>query len=342
MTPYREAFKRSLLEGLILLEGVVTQPAGLTYDLRAARAAFMEADGLTAEGVEEAGSDDAAVGGRPARRARPTVTLDQALQNLNITRQTLTVLEELKAVDALWAERTRKVLARAEQRLGAQLRQRIAGQVCGLYVILDPQVAKGRDLLQLAETALKNGARVLQLRDKQTEKGLQLPLAKQLTALCDQHKALFFVNDHADLTGSSGAHGLHVGQKDLSIEDARKYLAPRQLIGRSNATLEEALASQQQGADYIAVGAMFPSTSKDNTRPAGVATLRRVREQSRTPLVAIGGITEANVDEVMAAGADSIAVISAVLSAPDPGQAAARLSERIERVLAARPAAARA
>ena len=129
-TAYSDALKRSLLEGLILLEGAVTQPVGLTYDLRAARAAFMSATGLSADGVDTEGEEP--IGGRPVRRGRVDVPVEQALENLEVTRRTLNLLVERKAVDPGWADRTRKVLARVEQRLGAQLRQPIAAKVRGL------------------------------------------------------------------------------------------------------------------------------------------------------------------------------------------------------------------
>jgi thiamine-phosphate pyrophosphorylase len=260
----------------------------------------------------------------------------QAVENLAVTQRTLDILAGMGAVERPWADRTRRVLARAEQRLSTDARKERVARVRGLYVILDPTAAKGRDLVKLAEAVLKGDARMLQLRDKQLEKGLQLPIAKRLTELCEEHKALLIVNDHADLAAASGAHGVHVGQKDLPVPETRKQLAADQLVGNSNATVEEAMLAQQQGVDYAAVGAMFPSPSKDNTRPAGIATLAKVKEQAQVPLVAIGGITEKNVAEVVAAGADAISVISAVLGAPNPGQAAKRLSEKIEKALAKR------
>jgi thiamine-phosphate pyrophosphorylase len=334
---YADALRRSLLEGMVLLEGVVTQPIGLTHDLRTTRTALMEQMGL-GEGVDAGGDAGASVTGRVLRRERPAITKEQAMDDLAIAQRTLDVLAARGGVERSWAERTRRVLARVGQRLGGEMRQQVAAKVRGLYVILDPQQSRGRDITQIAEQVLKNGARVLQLRDKQSEKGLQLPVAKRLTELCEQHGALLIVNDHADMAASCGAHGLHVGQKDLPVAEARRSLAPRQLLGNSNATMDEAMASQQAGVDYLAVGAMFATTSKDNTRPAGLATLSRVREQAQAPLVAIGGINEGNVEQVIAAGADSVAVISAVAGADDPGQAAARMTERIERALARRGA----
>jgi thiamine-phosphate diphosphorylase len=194
-------------------------------------------------------------------------------------------------------------------------------------------VARG-DPFQAAAAALRGGACAIQWRDKLHDKGDQLPVCHRLRELCARHDALFIVNDHADLAAACGADGLHVGQHDLPVAEARRSLAHAQIVGSSNATLAEAQASQDAGADYIAVGAIYPSPSKARTRPAGLETLRRAREIARVPLVAISGINEGNVAEVVAAGADAVAVISAVIAADDPEGAARRLLERIE---AARP-----
>lgn len=220
-----------------------------------------------------------------------------------------------------WADRALEALGR----LARLLRQERVARLRGLYVIADPQVAGGQDLSPIVRAALEGGARAIQLRDKARDKGDQLPLARHLAILCHEHGALFIVNDHADLARACGADGVHVGQHDLPVPEARRALVPHQLVGRSNATLEEALESESQGADYIAVGAMFPSASKENIRPAGLETLRRVRRATDAPLVAIGGITEANVAEVVRAGADAVCVSAAVVAAEDAFAAARRL-----------------
>lgn len=202
----------------------------------------------------------------------------------------------------------------------------------GLYVILDPQAAGGRPLLDIARAALLGGARVLQLRDKVSGKGEQLPLARELRDLCERYDALLFINDHADLARACDAHGYHGGQRDLPVAAARTVLAPHQLVGRSNALVDEAAASHAEGADYVAVGDVFGSPSKADTRPAGLETLRAVRARVRGPVAAIGGITTSNVHQVVEAGADMACVISAVAGAGDPQRAASLLVERMEQV----------
>ncbi|MBI4202948.1 MAG: thiamine phosphate synthase [Chloroflexi bacterium] len=210
------------------------------------------------------------------------------------------------------------------------LRRQAAAKVAGLYVIVDPTLTGGRDVLEVALAALRGGATAIQLRDKTRDKGDQLPVAHALKALCDQHSAVFIVNDHADLAHAADAHGLHVGQHDLPVPEARAILRPHQFIGTSNALLREAMASMAQQADYLAVGDIFGTASKPGTRPAGLEALRQVRQAvNDLPIVAIGGINLANIDQVLDAGADGVCVISAVCQAPDPEAAARTLVQRI-------------
>ena len=204
-------------------------------------------------------------------------------------------------------------------------RDEAARRVSGLYVIVDAQVARDRDLVDLTEAVLRGGARVIQLRDKLHDKGDVLPVARRIRDLCDRHDAVFIMNDHADLAVACDAHGLHLGQHDLPVAEARAILRPYQIIGTSNALVEEAVESENQDVDYLAVGAMFPTDTKERTRPAGLSTLSAVKATASVPLVAIGGINLANVAQVIRAGADAACVISAVVGAPDPEAAARQL-----------------
>lgn len=206
-------------------------------------------------------------------------------------------------------------------------------KVRGLYVIIDPNHTAGRDPLKVAQAALEGGATAIQFRDKNNDKESQLATVQQLVKLCKDHDAVCVVNDHADLAVACNAHGLHLGQHDLPITEARKIVQPWQFIGKSNALLEESLESYRQGADYIAVGDIFGSTSKKITRSAGIQTFQRIREAIPTggpPIIAIGGINIANVTEVVRAGTDGICVISAVCQANDPKKAARDLLIRIQ------------
>ncbi|MBM3924848.1 MAG: thiamine phosphate synthase [SAR202 cluster bacterium] len=216
-----------------------------------------------------------------------------------------------------------------ESQLGHRSRDAARQKAFGLYVIIDPQATAGRDPLHVTRDALDGGARMVQLRDKARDKGQSLPLARAMKQLCDEKDALFIVNDHADITALCDAHGVHLGLTDLPVAEARKALHPHQLIGRSNHHLEEALEASQAGADYIAVGAMFPTSSKDQPIVGGPMLLKKVKGSVDVPVVAIGGITAERVAEVVRAGADALCVISAVGLAPSPRDAAARLVESI-------------
>ena len=151
--------------------------------------------------------------------------------------------------------------------------------------------------------------------------------------ICEKADALFIANDDADVALLSNAHGLHVGQKDLPLSEARQAVGSAQIIGVSNAAFGEALAAESDGADYVAVGTIYDTATKSETRSAGLETLKQVSDAVIVPVVAIGGINETNIATVLGAGADSICVLSAVTSAPDPRAASAKLAEIIDKAV---------
>jgi thiamine-phosphate diphosphorylase len=212
------------------------------------------------------------------------------------------------------------------------MRDKIAAGIRGLYVIVDPEATQGRPVVHIALAALKGGTSVLQLRDKVEDKGQALALARQIKALCDEYGALFIMNDDADIAALSGAHGLHVGQTDLPVAEARRVLSPVQIVGRSNNGVQESLDSQAQGADYIAVGAIYATTTmgKSGRTALGPEMIAKVKERVNQPIVAIGGINAGNIADVARAGADCICVVSAVTFAADPEAAARGLVESIQ------------
>lgn len=196
----------------------------------------------------------------------------------------------------------------------------------GLYVIIDPEAARGRDEASIADQAIDGGARLIQLRDKTREKGLQLPIARQLQAICRQKGALFLVNDHVDLALAVDADGVHLGQKDLPVAVVRRLVPRDMIIGCSTNNPDEARQAEADGADYVSAGRLFPTGSKQDTRPATLETLRAVKTAVSVPVCAIGGIDESNIDAVIAAGADMVSVIAAVARAEDVREAARRLA----------------
>ena len=213
-----------------------------------------------------------------------------------------------------------------------EIRSERIKKVRGLYVIVDPEATRGRDVVEVAEAALRGGASVIQLRDKTRDKGEVLQVARAIKGLCDDHDALFIVNDDADIAFLSEAHGLHVGQTDLPVGEARRVLAAEQIVGRSNNGVEESLESAGQGADYVAVGAIYATTTmgKSGRTALGPGMIRKVKDAVSAPVVAIGGINADNIAEVARAGADCICVVSAVTFADDVEGAARGLVALME------------
>lgn len=202
-----------------------------------------------------------------------------------------------------------------------------AQAIRGLYVIIDPDACRGRDAVDVARLALEGGASMLQWRDKRREKGDQLSQAAAIRDLCAQHSAIFIVNDHIDLALAIGADGAHLGQHDLPVEVARRIVPEDFVLGVSTNNADEARAAEANGASYVAVGAIFPTASKEpeRTRVASPERLREVKSAVRVPVVAIGGINASNIAQVIEVGADAAAVIGAVCGADDPQSAAAEL-----------------
>lgn len=205
-----------------------------------------------------------------------------------------------------------------------------------LYVILDAS------LLTIPETDCAQrladvGVRLLQYRNKSASAGDLLESAKHLSAKMIPRGVAFVVNDRADVADLSGASGVHLGQEDLSVEEARAVMGEDALVGVSTHNREQFQQAAASSADYIAVGPIFSTATKANPDPVvGTELLRQLRPLSGKPIVAIGGITRERAAEVIRAGADAVAVISDILRARDPGQ---RAREFLEVLDAANPAA---
>ena len=200
----------------------------------------------------------------------------------------------------------------------------------GLYVIIDPALTRGRDPAWIASEAIAGGARLIQWRDKTRDKGMQLPDLKSVLTACREANIPLIVNDHADLALSVGANGAHVGQKDLPVAAVRRLVPADWIIGASTNNVEEAVQAERDGATYIAVGNLFGSGSKTDTRPATLETLRAIEASVSVPVCAIGGINNSNIADVIAAGADMATVISAVCSAGDPRASTHSLASAFE------------
>ncbi|MGA3294284.1 MAG: thiamine phosphate synthase [Candidatus Acidiferrales bacterium] len=206
-----------------------------------------------------------------------------------------------------------------------------------LYPILDPSILP-TTLLKFATTLADAGASLIQLRDKRAPARKVYFEAQELIAHLATRGVRVIVNDRPDIAALAGAGGVHVGQGDLPVEEARRICGATRWVGVSTHNLEQLREAVTTSADYIAVGPIFPTATKENPDPiVGIEFVREARKLTRKPIVAIGGITLDTAASVFAAGADSIAVIRDLLSAGDP---AARVREYLavaERVRAARP-----
>jgi hydroxymethylpyrimidine kinase/phosphomethylpyrimidine kinase/thiamine-phosphate diphosphorylase len=188
-----------------------------------------------------------------------------------------------------------------------------------LYVIVGSKPYQGRDSLGLVTTAVAAGVRLIQLRDKEGETRRLVATGKRMREICHDHGALFIVNDRVDVAAACGADGVHLGQEDLPPGVARALLGPEAIIGVSVTTLHQARLAVAAGADYLGLGPVFPTGSKDcNEAPCGIAQLAEVARQTPIPVIAIGGINPGNTRPLLEAGAAGVAVISAYGGAPDP------------------------
>ncbi|MDZ4184388.1 MAG: bifunctional hydroxymethylpyrimidine kinase/phosphomethylpyrimidine kinase [Desulfuromonadales bacterium] len=194
----------------------------------------------------------------------------------------------------------------------------------GLYLITDDN--HDGALPDRVAAALRGGVRIVQYRDKQATATERLTMALRLVALCHQSGAILIINDDAQLAHACNADGVHLGQKDGEVAAARALLGPEKLIGVSTRTVAQAQQAAAAGADYIGLGSLYPTTTKGDAVVVGVEGLRAVRAAVALPIVAIGGIARDNAGAVINAGADCIAVVSAVMSAPRPELAAKELT----------------
>jgi thiamine-phosphate pyrophosphorylase len=326
---YLKAQVEAVHRNLRFLEVVATSPIGLVTDLKSLREALPEEmTELPDEERDRQAFLDVTSRGKDPRR--------EGLLASQLAKQTIEMIDALtpdceEALSADWTGRAAKVLARVTDRLGRDIRQVTAAWLDGIYVIVDPEHTNGRTVIDVASAALSGGACAVQLRDKSGSRGAILQTARRMQELCTQAEAIFIMNDWVDIAALVAADGVHVGQKDIPVDGARGLLNAGQIVGTSNALQQEALDSESEGADYIAVGAMFPTGTKQDTRPAGVETLRQVKASVGVPVIAIGGINAGNIGEIADAGADSACVATAVTMADHPEAATRELTSLFRR-----------
>ena len=200
-----------------------------------------------------------------------------------------------------------------------------------LYLVIGPDHCAGRPMADVAEAAVRGGAGMVQLRDKTSSTRAMIDAARELAARIAPHGAPLLINDRVDVALAAGADGVHLGQGDMDPADARRLLGGEAIVGVTVHTLDEARTVPRDRVDYVSIGGVFATASKNNPNPPiGVAGLAEIAALFDLPLVAIAGITGGNAASVIACGVAGVAVISAVCAAPDPRAAAADLRARID------------
>jgi len=198
-----------------------------------------------------------------------------------------------------------------------------------LYVITDTKLIPRERFVETVEAAVRGGATMVQLREKETPSEEVICLAREVLAVTRRYGALLIVNDHPTIARQIGADGAHVGREDPPVAEARAMLGPEAIIGAScYGDVARAVAAEQAGADYVAFGTPFPSPTKPKRTDISLGIFREVKQRVKVPVFAIGGITIDNAPQVIDAGADGIAVVSGVFAAPDV-EAAARALARL-------------
>lgn len=204
-----------------------------------------------------------------------------------------------------------------------------------LYAVTDQMwLKKGETLGDVCGKVLANGATFLQIREKDLDEASFEQEAARLKDLCAKHHVPYVVNDSVEIALHIDADGVHVGQSDIKGRDIRAMIGPDKILGISAGTVEEAVAAEAAGADYIGVGAVFGTSTKKNARNLSVEKLREITGAVSIPVVAIGGIKASNVMELRGSGVDGVAVVSAIFAAEDPGAATAHLLELAKEMVA--------
>ena len=187
-----------------------------------------------------------------------------------------------------------------------------------LYIITDPKAVGGRPIAEVVKEAIEGGASVVQLRDKGASDAALVRTAKRLLKLTRPRQVQLIINDRLRVAKLSGADGVHLGQEDASLKEARALLGKNALIGRSTHSEAQAIEAEKEGFDYLGVGPVFKTPTKPAYRPVGLKLVRFAAKNIRIPFVAIGGIDGKNVRRVTRAGARTVAVVRAVMTSPDP------------------------
>lgn len=202
-----------------------------------------------------------------------------------------------------------------------------------LYAVTDRYWLGKRTLHDVVKESLDGGATFVQLREKHLDQAHFLEEAKDLKMLCKAYNVPFVINDNVDIALEMDADGVHVGQSDMEAGDVRAKLGPDKIIGVSAQTVEQAVLAEKRGADYLGVGAVFPTNSKDDATDVSYETLKAICQAVSIPVIAIGGITKDNVEELSGSGICGIAVISAIYGQKNIKDATANLKMAVQKII---------
>lgn len=201
-----------------------------------------------------------------------------------------------------------------------------------VYIVVDTDFAQGRGLKEVITAAIKGGATIIQLREKKATTREMLEMGKAALRLCRTASIPLIINDRVDLAMALDADGVHLGPHDMPVAIGRKLLGNNKIIGASASTVEEALAAKRDCADYLGAGTIYATATKSDAGiPIGLEILTKIKKATMMPVVGIGGITLENAAPVIAAGADGVAVISAVVAAPDITAATRSLCQVVQK-----------
>ena len=202
-----------------------------------------------------------------------------------------------------------------------------------LYLVTDRHWLKAHSLYEDVEAAINGGVTCVQLREKHLNRQLFIREAKELKEICNQNQIPLIINDDVEVMLEVDADGIHVGQNDMQAQDLRKLIGSDKVLGVSVQTVEQAITAQNAGADYLGVGAVFPTGTKDDAIEVDLATLQDICQHVDIPIVAIGGINQENLLQLEGSGIDGIAVVSAIMAAEDIFEATKQLKEKTKELL---------
>lgn len=268
-----------------------------------------------------------------AEESRRENFVNLVLANAKRTEESLRVLEEyfkfLRRKNWLKFQKSRFLLYDIEKEIVSKvLRQEKIKKLLSLYLILDAKYFI-KNPVEILKKVIEGGIKAVQYRDKKNSKRKILETAFKLKEICQKYNVLFLINDYLDVALAVEADGIHSGEKDLPVKSARKILPFDKIIGCSVRNLKEAKKAEKEGADYLSIGAVYPSLTKEDATLVKPSLIKEVKNKISLPVIAIGGINENNLKEVMKLGVDGVAIARAVLDNPNPKIAVKRILSKM-------------